>query len=160
MAQTEPLSPAEEALWRALMRIVKALPRNLDSDLMRGAGLTASEYSTLMHLSEAPNRELRMSDLANAAGVSASRTTRLVDDLQARFLVKKVASSSDARGNIAKLTPKGMAKVKAAWPIHLESVRAQFFDQIDTTSIPDLARELSIAADHLDGNGPGGTLQK
>ena len=92
MARTEPLSPAEEALWRALMRIVKALPRNLDSDLIRGAGLTASEYSTLMHLSEAPNRELRMSDLANAAGVSASRTTRVVDDLQSRSLVKKVAS--------------------------------------------------------------------
>jgi DNA-binding MarR family transcriptional regulator len=159
MARTEPLSPAEEALWRALMRIVKALPRNLDFDLIRGAGLTASEYSTLMHLSEAPNRELRMNDLANAAGVSASRTTRLVDDLQSRSLVKKVASSSDARGNIAKLTPKGMAKVRAGWPIHLESVRAQFFDQLDATSVQVLARELSIAADHLDGNSPGGTPQ-
>jgi DNA-binding MarR family transcriptional regulator len=160
MSRTEPLSPTEEALWRAIMRIVKALPRNLDSDLIRGAGLTASEYSTLMHLSEAPNRELRMSDLANAAGVSASRTTRLVDDLQSRLLVRKVASSSDARGNIAKLTPKGMAKVKAAWPIHLDSVREQFFDQIDATSIQVLARELTAAADRLDGNSAGGTPQK
>ncbi len=141
------------------MRIVKALPRNLDSDLIRGAGLTASEYSTLMHLSEAPNRELRMSDLANAAGVSASRTTRVVDDLQSRSLVKKVACSSDARGNIAKLTPRGMAKVKVAWPIHLESVRRQFFDHIDETSVQLLARELSIAADRLDGNSPGATRQ-
>jgi DNA-binding MarR family transcriptional regulator len=157
MDRTEPLSPTEESLWRALMRIVKALPRNLDSDLIRGAGLTASEYSTLMHLSEAPNRELRMSDLANAAGVSASRTTRVVDDLQSRSLVKKVASSSDARGNIAKLTPKGMAKVKVAWPIHLESVRTQFFDHIDATSIQVLARDLSIAADRLDENTPGAT---
>ena len=141
------------------MRIVKALPRNLDSDLIRGAGLTASEYSTLMHLSEAPNRELRMTDLANAAGVSASRTTRVVDDLQSRSLVKKVACSSDARGNIAKLTPRGMAKVKAAWPIHLESVRREFFDHIDETSVLLLARELSIAADRLDGNSPGATRQ-
>jgi DNA-binding MarR family transcriptional regulator len=159
MARTEPLSPPEEALWRALMRVVKALPRNLDSDLIRDAGLTASEYSTLMHLSEAPNRELRMNDLANAAGVSASRTTRLVDDLQSRSLVKKVASSSDARGNIAKLTPKGMAKVRAAWPIHLKSVRTQFFDQIDANSVHVLARELSIAADHLDGSSLGRSRQ-
>jgi DNA-binding MarR family transcriptional regulator len=159
MSRAEPLSPAEEALWRALMRIVKTLPRNLDADLVRGAGLTASEYSALMHLSEAPNRELRMSELANAAGVSASRTTRLVDDLQSRALVKKVASSSDARGNIAKLTPKGMAKVKAAWPIHLDSVRAQFFDQVDATSLVVLARQLSIAADHLDGTSPEGARQ-
>jgi DNA-binding MarR family transcriptional regulator len=159
MATIEPLSPAEDALWRALMRIVKALPRNLDSDLIQGAGLTASEYSTIMHLSEAPNRELRMSELANAAGVSASRTTRLVDDLQSRSLVKKVASSTDARGNIAKLTPRGMAKLKAAWPIHLESVRRQFLDHLDSAAIQVLARELSMAADQLEDSSPGGTRQ-
>jgi len=33
--------------------------------------MTASEYTTLMMLSEAPNRELRMSDLASATGLSA-----------------------------------------------------------------------------------------
>ena len=82
MATLRPLSPPEEALWRAIMRITKVLPRHLDTDLIQGAGLTASEYITLMGLSEAPKRELRMSDLANAAGLSASRTTRLVDDLQ------------------------------------------------------------------------------
>jgi DNA-binding MarR family transcriptional regulator len=159
MALIEPLSPTEDALWRALMRIVKSLPRNLDSDLVQGAGLTASEYSTIMHLSEAPNRELRMSELANAAGVSASRTTRLVDDLQSRSLVRKVASSTDARGNIAKLTPRGMAKLKEAWPIHLESVRTQFLDHLDPAAIPALARELSMAADQLDDSSPGGTRQ-
>ena len=82
MATVEPLSPTEEALWRAVMRIVKVIPRHLDSDLIRGAGLTASEYTTIMHLSEAPNRELRMADLANATDLSASRMIRLVDDLQ------------------------------------------------------------------------------
>src|SRR5437868_10767335 len=74
MATVEPLSPSEEEMWRALMRIVKTLTRHLDSDLVRSAGLTASEYTTIMHLSEAPNRELRMADLAEAAGLSASRT--------------------------------------------------------------------------------------
>ena len=63
MGTVEPLSATEEALWRAVMRIVKVIPRHLDSDLIRGTGLTASEYTTIMHLSEAPNRELRMADL-------------------------------------------------------------------------------------------------
>src|SRR5271170_258781 len=117
----EPLTPAEDAVWRALMRIVKALPRFLDADLLQGIGLSASEYSVIMHLSEAPNRELRMSDLAGACELSASRMTRLVDDLQSRSLVAKEVSSTDGRGNVAKLTPKGMAKLKAAWPVHLES---------------------------------------
>src|SRR5580698_5452060 len=131
MAKVEPLSATEEALWRAIMRIVKVLPRHLDADLIHGAGVTASEYTTMMHLSEAPNRELRMSDLASATGLSASRMTRLVDELQSRSLVTKVASASDARGNVARLTPRGMAKLRTAWPVHLASVRTRFFDHLE-----------------------------
>ena len=132
------------------MRIVKVLPRHLDNDLVRGAGLTASEYTTIMHLSEAPNRELRMADLANATDLSASRMTRLVDDLQSRGLVTKTASSSDARGNVAKLTPRGMAKLKSAWRVHLASVRRRFFDSIDAAAIDGVARSLGDVADHLE----------
>jgi DNA-binding MarR family transcriptional regulator len=146
----EPLSETEDELWRALMRILKVLPRNLDSDLVRSAGLTASEYTTIMHLSEAPNRELRMTDLATATGLSASRTTRLVDDLHSRGLVAKTASSSDARGNVAKLTPRGMTKMRSAWPVHLGSVRRHFLDCVDAGSLEEVARTLSEIAAHLD----------
>jgi DNA-binding MarR family transcriptional regulator len=150
MATVEPLSPSEEMLWRAVMRIVKVIPRHLDSDLIRGAGLTASEYTTIMHLSEAPNRELRMADLANATDLSASRMTRLVDDLQSRGLVTKTASSSDARGNVAKLTPRGAAKLKSAWPVHLASVRRRFLDCIDASAVAGVAKALSEVAVRLE----------
>jgi DNA-binding MarR family transcriptional regulator len=150
MATVEPLSSSEEALWRAVMRIVKVIPRQLDSDLSRGAGLTASEYTTIMHLSEAPNRELRMADLANATDLSASRMTRLVDDLQSRGLVTKTASASDARGNVARLTPRGMAKLKSAWPVHLASVRRCFFDSMDAAAAAEVAKALTEVADRLE----------
>ena len=150
MTKVAPLSPAEETLWRAIMRLVKSLPRDLDSDLIHGAGLSASDYTTLMHLSEASNRELRMSDLASATGLSASRMTRLVDDLQTRALVTKVVSSTDARGNVAKLTPRGMAKLRVAWPVHLASVRSRFFDHMDTAAIKLLASAMSSVADQLE----------
>jgi DNA-binding MarR family transcriptional regulator len=146
----QPLSSNEEALWRAEMRILKVLPRLLDSDLIRGVGLTASEYTTIMHLSEAPNRELRMADLASATDLSASRTTRLVDDLQTRGLVSKTTSSSDARGNVAKLTPRGMAKMRSAWPVHLTSVRRHFFNHIDTNDLKTAAKVLSDVAARLE----------
>jgi DNA-binding MarR family transcriptional regulator len=160
MATVRPLSPAEETLWRATMRIVKVLPRYLDTDLVRGAGLTASEYTTIMSLSEAPNRELRMNDLANATGLSASRTTRLVDELQSRGFVTKVASSSDARGNVARLTPRGMAKLKSAWRVHLVSVRTRYLDHIEATAMGQLADALSTVAAHLEDGPAGGTGQK
>jgi DNA-binding MarR family transcriptional regulator len=150
MTKPASLSPAEETLWRALMRIVKILPQDLDSDLMHGVGVSASDYTTLMHLSEAPNRELRMTDLASATGLSPSRMTRLVDDLQSRSLVTKTASPTDARGNVARLTPRGMAKLRAAWPVHLASVRSRFLDHMDTASIKLVAAALSDVADHLE----------
>ena len=150
MATGEPLSAAEEAAWRALMRIVKVLPRHLDSDLVRGASLTASEYTVIMHLSEAPNRELRMADLASSTDLSASRMTRLVDDLQSRGLVTKRASSSDARGNVARLTPRGMAKLRSAWPVHLASVRRRVFDSMDAAAVDRVGKALAEVADHLE----------
>ena len=88
------------------------LPRRLDSDLLRAVGIRANEYLTLMSLSEAPGGELRMSDLADAAALSASRMTRLVDELQSRGLVMKRASADDGRGHVAILTPAGLAKLE------------------------------------------------
>ena len=150
MARVDPLSATEEEFWRALMRIVLSLPRQLDRDLMRAAGLTANEYTTMMCLSEAAGRELRMADLANAAALSASRMTRLVDDLQSRGLVTKRASADDGRGNVAKLTPAGLAKLKAAWPAHLTSVRSRVFDHVDQATVKKAAHALSEIAARLE----------
>jgi DNA-binding MarR family transcriptional regulator len=150
VAKVDPLTATEEAFWRALMRIVLSLPHRLDVDLVRAVGITANEYTTLMCLSEAPNRELRMADLANAAALSPSRMTRLVDDLQVRGLVAKRASTEDGRGNVAKLTPAGLAKLKVAWPAHLASVRERVFDHIDSSSIAKAAQALSEVAATLE----------
>jgi DNA-binding MarR family transcriptional regulator len=157
MAKVEPLWPSEEVLWRAVMRITRVLPRHLDSDLIRSAGLTASEYATMMILSESPKRELRMSDLANATGLSASRTTRLVDSLQARGFLTKTVSSSDARGNVARLSSAGMTKLKAAWPAHLQSVRHRFFESLDACEVEAVAQALVKVAAHLEE--PSGVLR-
>src|ERR1700752_301215 len=77
MARVKRLNPDEEALWRALMRIVLTLPRRLDSDLLRSTGLGASEYKVLMNLSEAQDRTLRMAVLADASGLSPRPPTRV-----------------------------------------------------------------------------------
>ena len=150
MARVKRLNPDEEALWRALMRIVLTLPRRLDSDLLRSTGLGASEYKVLMNLSEAQDRTLRMAVLANATGLSPSRTTRVVDSLESRGFVTKRSSSEDRRSFLARLTPKGLAKLKSAWPTHLESARSRVFDHIDGTAVPQIAQALRAVAVRLD----------
>ena len=151
MAKVDPLGADDEAFWRALMRIVMVLPRRLDNDLMRAVGVTANEYLTLLSLSEAPGRELRMTDLADAAGLSASRMTRLVEHLQSRDLVTKRSSAEDGRGSVAGLTPAGLAKLEAAWDTHLASVRGLVFDHVDPSTTTDAANALSEIAAGLDG---------
>ena len=154
MARIKPLSQDEEALWRALMRIVLTLPRRLDSDLVQATGLGASEYKVLMNLSEAPDRTLRMADLATAAGLSASRTTRVVNGLQSRGFVTKRSSSEDGRSFLAKLTPKGLTKLKSAWPTHLASTRNRIFDHIDGASVRQIAKALRAVAARLENQDP------
>lgn len=150
MTKVDPLDETEEAFWRALMRILVVLPRQLDTDLVRAAGLSANEYKTLVALSEAAHRELRMTDLAKALGLSGSRMTRLVDDLQGRGFVTKRGSASDGRGNVARLSPQGFSKLRSAWPAHLTSARRRVFDHVDPAALKKAAQALSQVAAQLE----------
>jgi DNA-binding MarR family transcriptional regulator len=150
MPGVDPLSATENDFWRALMRIVVSLPRRLDSELLPAVGISATEHLTLMSLSEAPQRQLRMSDLAGATALSASRMTRLIDELQSRGLVIRRASADDRRGNVACLTPAGLAKLETAWGTHLSSLRALVFDHVDAAACKDAAQALAVISARLE----------
>ncbi|HET6294570.1 MAG TPA: MarR family transcriptional regulator [Kribbella sp.] len=125
-----PLTPDEEAAWRALARAVLVIPRVLDGELLEAHGLNLAEYSILMNLSEAPNRSLRMSELANHVSMSGSGLTRAVDRLARQGLVDRTRAPEDGRGQIATLTPTGLTRLKEAWPTHLEGVRRHVMDHL------------------------------
>jgi DNA-binding MarR family transcriptional regulator len=149
-AAEDPLTAQEERLWRALMRVIVALPRSLDDDLLRATGLTLTEYVVLMSLSEAENRELRMADLAAATALSASRITRVVDALQSRGQVVKRRYEGDARGNVATLTPEGLKRLEAAYPIHLASARKRVMDHLDGRSLAAMVRQFETVVEKFD----------
>ncbi|MEW9527467.1 MarR family winged helix-turn-helix transcriptional regulator [Microbispora sp. NPDC049125] len=142
----QPLSPDEEALVRALGRLILVLPRALDTDMVRQGQLPLTEYSTLMHLSEAPNRLMRMSELATACDLSLSGMTRIVTRLEARGLVERVRCDEDARGLNAVLTDAGLARLEQAWPAHLASVRRHILDHFEGVDLVQLAGVLQRVA--------------
>ncbi|MGX9883054.1 MarR family winged helix-turn-helix transcriptional regulator [Streptomyces sp. NPDC002276] len=150
MTAEDPLTAQEERFWRALMRVIVALPRSLDDDLLRATGLTLTEYVVLMSLSEAENQELRMADLASATALSASRITRVVDALQSRGQVVKRRYEGDARGNVATLTPDGMQRLQAAYPVHLASARKRVMDHLDGRSLSALVRQFETVVEKFD----------
>jgi DNA-binding MarR family transcriptional regulator len=145
-----PLTPDEEILWRALMRIIATLPRLLDEDLTRSTGVSLTEYVTLMNLSEAQDREMRLTDLANAIGLSLSRISRVVEDLRTRGLVTKRRASTDNRGFVATLTPAGLRRLKKAYPGHLLSARRRAFDHVgDPAGLAAAGHILSSIAERM-----------
>ena len=145
-----PLDPTEESVWRALARFFVAGPRLLDEDLQRGAQISLSAYSVLLHLSEAPGWQLRMTELANRAYLSGSRTTRLVDELIVDRLVRKERNAADARGFDVTLTEEGMAALQRAYPVHLRSVRARVLDHVDRSALPCFAKTVIAIAESFE----------
>jgi DNA-binding MarR family transcriptional regulator len=145
-----PLTPDEEAVIRALGRVTIVLPRAVDADMIREQRLPLSEYVTLMHLSEAPGRRMRMSELAGACDLSLSGMTRIVNRLEGHGLIERVRCEEDARGYHAVLTDAGLARLEQAWPAHLASVRRHVFDHLDGIDLAQLARALQRIAPTVD----------
>jgi DNA-binding MarR family transcriptional regulator len=141
-----PLNANEEAFLRAFGRAILSVPRALDADLLREQGMSMSEYSALMFLSEAPGRRLRMGDLALASALSLSGMSRIVDRLEARGLVRRERCSSDARGWEAVLTKAGLDRLQRAWPTHLASVRRHVIDHVQGLDLPRLTAAMRCFA--------------
>src|ERR1700733_13662123 len=144
-----PLDAVEESAWRALARFFVVVPRLLDADLPRGAHMPPRVYPVLRPLSEAPGRALRITELANRAYLSGSRTTRLVDELIADGFVAKERNAADGRGFDVTLTEAGLAALQRAYPVHLRSVRGRVLDHVDRSTLPCFAEAMRTIAESL-----------
>jgi DNA-binding MarR family transcriptional regulator len=131
-----PLSVEEEAFLRAWSRAAMTVPRALDADLMAAQGMSLSEYTVLMHLSEAADRSMRMGDLACACALSLSGMSRVVGRLEGQGLVVRERYSCDGRGLNAVLTDAGLGRLRGAWPTHLTSVRRHIMDHLGELDLP------------------------
>jgi DNA-binding MarR family transcriptional regulator len=155
-ADVVPLSVEEEAFLRAWSRAALTIPRALDADLLTGQGMSLSDYTALMHLSEAPGRTLRMSDLASACALSLSGMSRIVGRLETQGLVERERSSCDGRGLNAVLTDAGLGRLRRAWPTHLASVRRHMMDHLSELDLPAVTAALQrFASDTSIGIRPG-----
>lgn len=143
-----PLAADEEAVMRALGRLMLVMPRALNADLEREQRMSASEYNVLRHLSESRDGLMRMSELAQACDMSLSGMTRLAAKLESTGYVKRTKCERDARGWNAVLTERGLARLREAWPTHLASVRRHIFDHLEGLDLVALAAAFNkIASD-------------
>ncbi|WP_106397590.1 MarR family winged helix-turn-helix transcriptional regulator [Actinocorallia populi] len=144
------LNPEEQAAWRAYLLSNQLLDEALDRQLQRDAGMPHAYYWILVALSEAPDRTMRMSDLARRLRYSQSRLTHAVTSMERRGWVTRDRCPSDGRGLLAALTAEGMRTLVETAPGHVEEVRSRVFDRLTPEQVTQLKEICELIQDGLD----------
>ena len=141
VAADEPwLDPDEKEAWTGLISLLLLMPGRLEAPLQHASGLTLFEYLVLSHVSEAPDRRIRMSELAFLSNGSLSRLSNVVARLEKRDWMLRQPDPDDGRYTIAALTDTGLAAVREAAPVHVRSVRELVLDPLTATDQQALIR--------------------
>lgn len=145
---TEWLDDAEARAWRGYLRMNTVLLAELARHLQRDSGLSAADYDVLVILSEAPGNRLRLRELGGQLLWEKSRLSHHITRMGNRGLVRREECASDARGAFVVITPKGVAAIEDAAPLHVANVRRHFFDHLSPAQVESLA---TITQSVLDG---------
>jgi DNA-binding MarR family transcriptional regulator len=153
---TRPLTPHDPRLapWRAFLFANARLTRLLDEELRAEHDLSFAEYDALLTIARAPDRSLRMNELAAQVVLSKSGVTRLVDRLVADGLVERGQCPTDARGALAVMTEAGLARLRSASRTHLRGIQTHFLGVVDEADLPVIERAMTAVAERA---GPGGS---
>lgn len=120
-ADSDPVAP-----WRALLLAQNAVLRAIDEELGRAGAVPLVVYDVLLELNAAPDRYLRMKDLAARTVLTRSRVSKLVDELVDQRLVERRADPSDRRGSLVAITPAGRRALKKGAPVYLDGIARHF----------------------------------
>lgn len=143
------LSRDEQASWRAWLDATLQLNDRLSRDLQEAHGITLADYEILVHLSESPDRRMRMSELADKVLSSRSRLSHQIDRMERAALVMREHCVDDRRGSFAVLTDQGWDALVKAAPDHVTSVRRHLVDVLDAAEFAALGASCRRIADRL-----------
>ncbi len=152
--ETPWLSAAQQRAWRGLVLGTTLLFDRLDADLRSTFDLSWTEYEIMVRLSEYPDRQMRMSRLADSMAHSRSRVTHTVARMQKAGLVARTNATDDGRGIYASLTDKGFEILTKAAHLHVSGVREHLVDVGSAEDFETVGRYLNATADRLIGGHP------
>jgi len=135
------LDADEQRAWREYLHASRLLESVMDRDL-QSHGLQLTEYEIICCLSEAPDRRLRMSAMAEMVAQSRSRLTHTAGRLEKRGWVRREAYVGDRRGVELVLTAAGLAAVLEMAATHVRSVRTNLVDPLSREEFLALGRAM------------------
>ena len=139
------LSSEELRAWRAFLRSHATVSRALERAL-EDSDLTLAGYGVLVVLSEAPEQQLRLHEIAERIGLTKSGLSRLIDRLEFRGFVERHACELDKRGQYAAVTSAGRRAFRRAAPGHLGAIATCFADHLSPAELVTLSRVLERVA--------------
>lgn len=122
----------------------------IEADLAAAGLPSLSWYDALYELYLAPDRHLRMSELARSALLSRSGLTRLVDKLEKEGLIARQACPTDGRVQHAQLTAKGVDVLRKIWPVYRAGIARYFGSHLSHAEAKALATVFGRVAGSLD----------
>lgn len=128
--------------WTTVVTTVGEIEATLNKWLSHRHGLGLTDYRALTLLSEAPDRELRITELATQVGLNQSSTTRLVARLEAKGFVVRDTCPDDGRGVYAVLTEPGLSLVREL----TETYNERLGELLASTVGTDAARSRAFSA--------------
>jgi DNA-binding MarR family transcriptional regulator len=128
--------------WRTLAAVHALIEGRLEKALQAQHGLSVVEFTVLDALARQDGWHMRMQQLARAAALSSSATTRLVTRLENRGLLTRVLCADDRRGIYTELTAAGERLLALARPTHDAALQESLAEAEDTPELAPLVRSL------------------
>jgi DNA-binding MarR family transcriptional regulator len=151
------LSDDQQQVWRAFLRLSRQLNERIERDMQQASKMPHAYYLILAMLSEAPERSLRMNQLADVLQASQSRVSHAVARLEESGWVRRVPAPGDRRGQIAILTDAGFERLVEVAPSHAETVRSIMFDPLSAGQLADFGDICQTILDKMDASHASGT---
>lgn len=127
--------------WRTLNSLHGHL-ENAAAKALAEFDLSLVEFTVLDILEEQANGHMRMQDVALVAGLTTGATTRLVNRLEERVLLRRVLCDSDRRGIYTELTAEGLALLARARPRHDDAIRDILTAEITARALTTIAQAI------------------
>jgi len=128
--------------WYTLAALHGLIDSRLERALQASSDLSVVEYTVLDVLSRQDGWHMRMQQLARAAALSSSATTRLVTRLEDRGLLTRILCADDRRGIYTELTPGGKRLLADAKPTHDQTLERALAEARETPELVPLVDAL------------------
>jgi DNA-binding MarR family transcriptional regulator len=136
-----PNTPHGEA-WGALTRTHAAVSQRLQEALAQGDHPPLPWYEVLATVAEAPERRMRMGDLAEALVITRGGLTKLVDRLVKAGLLERTFCETDRRVSYATLLPAGENVLAEMRPVVVGELEIAFSANLSVAQANELRQTL------------------